>query len=44
MYTHEDVHFTKKNYIQMDQEDNNLGVLEQEPVSEIICGMASGKP
>ena len=43
MYTHEDVHFTKKNYIQMDQEDNNLGVLEQEPVLEILCGMVSGK-
>ena len=25
MFTHEDVHFRKKNYIQMDQEDNNLG-------------------
>ena len=43
MYTHEDVHSTKKNYIQTDQEDNNLRVLEQEPVLEIICGMASGK-
>ena len=43
MYIHEDVHFRKKSYIQMDQEDNNLGVLGQEPVLEILCGMASGK-
>ena len=43
MYTHEDVHSTKKNYIQTNQEDNNLQVLEQGPFLEILCGMASGK-
>ena len=32
-----------KMYIQTDQEDNNLRLLEQEPFLEIFCGMASGK-